>query len=100
MVQNRLFGINYDVAVFTNLTLDHLDYHKTMENYMLAKRELFKMCKTAVVNFDDPYTKPLVEALPCDVVSYSTYSDDATYSAKGIMYRADGVDFDLVDMVL
>lgn len=94
--QKRICGVTFDVAMFTNLTQDHLDYHKTMENYMLAKRELFKMCKTAVVNFDDPYTKPLVEALPCDVVSYSTYSDDATYSAKGIMYRADGVDFDLV----
>ncbi len=94
--QKRICGVTFDVGMFTNLTQDHLDYHVTMENYMLAKRELFKMCKTAVINYDDPWSKRLVEGLDCDVVSYSTTSDDATYSAKGIIYRADGVDFDLV----
>ncbi len=94
--QKRICGVTFDVAMFTNLTQDHLDYHKTMENYMLAKRELFKMCKTAVVNYDDVYSQRLVEGLDCKVISYSTVSDDATYSAKGIGYRADGVDFDFV----
>ena len=55
---NRLEGINFDYAVFTNLTQDHLDYHKTMENYALAKQKLFKNLKDSgksFVNADDKY---------------------------------------------
>lgn len=53
----RVEGFLFDYAVFTNLTQDHLDYHKTMENYALAKQELFKKLKkdgTAIINYDDP----------------------------------------------
>lgn len=52
----RVEGFLFDYAIFTNLTQDHLDYHKTMENYALAKQELFKKLKkdgTAIINFDD-----------------------------------------------
>ncbi|MCM1371214.1 MAG: UDP-N-acetylmuramoyl-L-alanyl-D-glutamate--2,6-diaminopimelate ligase [Clostridium sp.] len=55
---NRLEGLEFDYAIFTNLTQDHLDYHKTMENYALAKQQLFKKIKpngTAIVNYDDNY---------------------------------------------
>ncbi|MEG2322714.1 MAG: UDP-N-acetylmuramoyl-L-alanyl-D-glutamate--2,6-diaminopimelate ligase [Bacilli bacterium] len=55
----RLEGITYDYAIFSNLTQDHLDYHKTMENYALAKQKLFKRLKPngiAIVNTDDPYS--------------------------------------------
>ena len=55
----RVYGLFYDVGVFTNLTRDHLDYHKTMENYFLAKAKLFDMCKTGVINVDDEYGKRL-----------------------------------------
>lgn len=54
----RVEGFKFDYAVFTNLTQDHLDYHKTMENYAMAKQELFKKIKDdgyAVVNYDDDY---------------------------------------------
>ena len=54
----RVEGFNFDYAVFTNLTQDHLDYHKTMENYALAKQYLFKKLKqngTAIINYDDNY---------------------------------------------
>lgn len=54
----RLKTINFDYAVFTNLTQDHLDYHKTMDNYALAKQKLFKMLKKngkAIINNDDKY---------------------------------------------
>lgn len=56
----RVEGYLFDYAIFTNLTQDHLDYHKTMENYCLAKQELFKKLKpngTAIVNYDDEYKK-------------------------------------------
>ena len=58
IAHKRVIGINYDIALFTNLTQDHLDYHKTMENYALAKQELFKQLKgnkVAIVNYDDNY---------------------------------------------
>lgn len=60
LAQQRIFGIPFDVAVFTNLTRDHLDYHKTMEEYFDAKRVLFEGCGTeppraVVTNLDDDY---------------------------------------------
>ncbi len=66
--QKRIAGINFSAAAFTNLTQDHLDYHKTMENYFLAKRALFadapKKDKVMVVNNDDPYGHRLLEEFP------------------------------------
>jgi UDP-N-acetylmuramoyl-L-alanyl-D-glutamate--2,6-diaminopimelate ligase len=60
LAQQRVFGVPFDVAVFTNLTRDHLDYHKTMEQYFYAKRVLFEGCgtdppRTVVTNLDDEY---------------------------------------------
>jgi UDP-N-acetylmuramoyl-L-alanyl-D-glutamate--2,6-diaminopimelate ligase len=57
---HRCDELHYEVAVFTNLTRDHLDYHKTMENYWYAKQRLFdgrlgSKPKTSVINIDDPY---------------------------------------------
>ena len=64
--QQRVFGIPFDVAVFTNLTRDHLDYHGTMEEYFRAKQVLFEGCGTdpprvAVLNIDDEYGRQLVK---------------------------------------
>ncbi|MDR3763635.1 MAG: UDP-N-acetylmuramoyl-L-alanyl-D-glutamate--2,6-diaminopimelate ligase [Acidobacteriota bacterium] len=64
--QGRVYGVPFDVAIFTNLTQDHLDYHLTMENYFLAKRILFEGCGTepprcAVVNVDDEAGRRLAE---------------------------------------
>jgi UDP-N-acetylmuramoyl-L-alanyl-D-glutamate--2,6-diaminopimelate ligase len=50
--QNRVWGIEYDTAVITNVTREHLDYHKTMEEYRKAKLKLFRKVKTAIVNLD------------------------------------------------
>ena len=66
LVQERVFGVPFDVAVFTNLTRDHLDYHKTMEEYFAAKRVLFEGCGTdppraVVTNVDDEYGAKLAE---------------------------------------
>jgi UDP-N-acetylmuramoyl-L-alanyl-D-glutamate--2,6-diaminopimelate ligase len=54
--QERIAGLTFDVAIFTNLTRDHLDYHRTMEDYFAAKRKLFESSpRVAIVNVDDPY---------------------------------------------
>ena len=66
LAQERVYGVPFDVAVFTNLTRDHLDYHKTMDEYFAAKRVLFEGCGTdapraAVTNLDDEYGAKLAE---------------------------------------
>lgn len=74
LVQERVAAIDFDVAVFTNLTRDHLDYHGTMDAYFEAKASLFRdlpSTATAVINTDDPWGRRLhEEALPCAVLTY------------------------------
>ncbi len=69
----RIAGIGFDVAVFTNLTGEHLDFHQTMDNYFLAKKKLFFLDgkkQTAVVNQDDPWGRRLITELPMNTVTY------------------------------
>ena len=96
--QCRVYDLDFEVAVFTNLTQDHLDYHLTMENYLEAKKKLFKMCKTAVINSDDEYAKEVMKDLDCKVVTYST-GDHSTYSAKAIKYKPASVEYEFVSDV-
>ena len=94
--QERVEGCRFDAAVFTNLTQDHLDYHKTMEHYMEAKKRLFRLCDTAVINRDDDWAEKLTRGLGCRIISYSAGDDAADYTARNIRRRPDGVDFELV----
>ncbi|MBR6509736.1 MAG: UDP-N-acetylmuramoyl-L-alanyl-D-glutamate--2,6-diaminopimelate ligase [Clostridia bacterium] len=93
--QCRVYNLNFEAAIFTNLTQDHLDYHLTMENYLEAKKKLFKMCKIAILNSDDEYYKEIAEGLDCKVVTYSA-GDHSTYSAKAIKYKPASVDYEFV----
>ena len=71
--QGRVDAIDFDAAVFTNLTHDHLDYHGTMENYFQAKKKLFDNLKEdaiAITNVDDPYGMKIVQDCKCRVVTY------------------------------
>ncbi|MBR5523799.1 MAG: UDP-N-acetylmuramoyl-L-alanyl-D-glutamate--2,6-diaminopimelate ligase [Clostridia bacterium] len=96
--QYRVAGCTYELGVFTNLTQDHLDYHETMENYMLAKKQLFTICRAGIVNLDDSWTPALTEGVPCGITTYSARKDEADYVARNLRYRADGVDFELVSI--
>lgn len=73
--QNRIGPVIFDIAVFTNLTRDHLDYHETMENYYEAKKKLFtEHCKAAIINIDDSYGKKLyneIKGCGCERISYA-----------------------------
>ena len=85
--QGRVAGVHFDVAVFTNLSHEHLDYHGDMENYGRAKRRLFecKGLKYAVINLDDAYGRQLLTSLPASVgtVSYGFNSGDFSPSLLG-----------------
>lgn len=94
--QKRVYGIDFEVAAFTNFTQDHLDYHLTMENYLGAKKKLFTMCKTAVANLDDPAYEALLADMPCKKVTYSEKRNDSTFSAKYINLRPEGIEYELV----
>lgn len=94
--QHRLDGCRFETAVFTNLTQDHLDYHETMENYFAAKRKLFDMCGSAVINLDDRCGEQLAEELSCPVLTYSVSKNTADYSAHNIKYDRTGSSFAMV----
>ncbi len=94
--QRRVAGCAYELGVFTNLTQDHLDYHGTMEEYMLAKKELFSLSRAGIVNRDDAWAEAISEGVSCPLMTYSARDDAADYVARNIRHRADGVDFELV----
>jgi len=69
----RVWGIGFDVAVFTNLSGEHLDYHQTMENYFEAKKKLFFLNhkrQASIVNIDDPWGERLLSELPMQTISF------------------------------
>lgn len=99
----RTTGINFDVAVFTNLTLDHLDYHGNMERYYAAKARLFTSPapRAAVINADDPYGRRLAGELPYTPLRFGTDSEadvvavDVVADSRGSVFRAVGCGLDL-----
>ncbi|MFZ1720203.1 MAG: UDP-N-acetylmuramoyl-L-alanyl-D-glutamate--2,6-diaminopimelate ligase [Candidatus Moraniibacteriota bacterium] len=102
--QYRTSGISYEVAVMTNVTREHLDYHHTMPEYRRAKRRLFLQAKMAVVNLDMENPEEYLEAKPFEKkVSYSTHDPRATlfaeqlkFSLHGSEFTVDGTKFSLV----
>lgn len=96
LAQGRVNGIHFTVAGFTNLTQDHLDYHKTFEAYRAAKHKLFEQSDIAVLNMDDANAAAMVEDTSCKVITLSARSDSADYTAKNIIYRTHNVSYELV----
>ena len=96
LAQYRIGDEIFESAGFTNLTRDHLDYHKTMENYFSAKKRLFTMCRKAVVNIDDEYGRRLADEFSDKVITYSTKDSSADLFADYIRLYADRACFMLV----
>lgn len=90
----KVDGVDFDVAVFTNLTQDHLDFHKTMENYAAAKARLFTMCKKGVVNIDDPWSDTMIKAATCPVTTFGI-DKAADVRAVNVEYYMDKSTFDV-----
>ena len=83
LAQGRVNGLRFALGAFTNLTQDHLDYHKTWENYFKAKRILFENSDIAVTNADDEHGLKIIDGLDFDkVVTYAVNTNDATFTAK------------------
>lgn len=94
---DKLAPIRFDGAVFTNLTLDHTDFHGSMEAYGAAKAKLFSMCDAALVNADDVGMTSLAERYARDFCTYSMQDDAATFTAHGLRCSAEGSTFDLLE---
>ncbi|MBQ2865896.1 MAG: UDP-N-acetylmuramoyl-L-alanyl-D-glutamate--2,6-diaminopimelate ligase [Clostridia bacterium] len=93
---DRVYGIHFCVAVYTNLSRDHLDFHGDMDSYFEAKAKLFSRCDKAVINVDDAYGVKLAKLTSCDTVTYSVSDDTATLEAKNILLKPNKVRFEAV----
>ena len=103
LAQGRLNGVDLDVAVLTNVTHEHLDYHKTFESYRAAKGRMFQMLsqsyrkpnmeKISIINADDA-SADFFRAFPADkVITYGIYNQTAQYRATNIVYEPSGTKF-------
>jgi len=73
LAQERVYGCDFDIAVYTNISHDHLDYHKTMEEYIKVKQKLFSELKNdgiAIINSDDPHAKEMINVCDAEVITY------------------------------
>lgn len=88
----RVYGITFKIGVFTNLAPEHLDFHKTMENYLDAKMKLFDMSEYALINGDDIYAPKIIKRLK---IKYATYGLDnaVNITATDIRVNASNVQF-------
>jgi len=98
--QERVWGLPVDVAMFTNLTQDHLDFHGTMERYLAAKVRLFEGVggpppRVAVINMDDPYGPDMVEAFRgSELMTYGIGGPEALYCAFDVRHAPGGTCFE------
>ncbi len=81
LAQDRIMGIPIEIAVMTNVTHEHLDYHKTFENYVAAKCKLFKRAKFGIINADDPSKNAFISAINS---SKSARNSSPKYTSYGI----------------
>ena len=91
---HRVGGIMFQVALFTNLTQDHLDFHGTLENYQAAKAKLFTQCETGIFNLDDETGRALAQESACKTFTYSENKGEADILAENIRLFFDHVEFE------
>ncbi len=96
LCQQRLFGLDFEVGILTNITSDHLDYHITQENYINAKKLLFSNSDVSVINLDDEKSDGFIAIAKSKVLTYSLTKDAADFTAKCIAEKEDSSDYAFV----
>lgn len=91
---DRVYGIEFQEGLFTNLTQDHLDFHETFENYYNAKFLLFKNSKNSIINIDDIYGKRIYKEVLSNKITYSL-DKSANVAASDIVMHSRGAEFDM-----
>ncbi len=92
--QSKLDGTHVDIGIFTNLSSEHLDYHKDIEGYFEAKEKLFRKCKIGIVNIDDKYGKILQNRYKSKILAFS-YKEKADYYVNNCVFGANKSSFHL-----
>ena len=98
LTQCRTAGLTFDVGVFTNLTRDHLDYHRTMEEYRAAKGRLFAQCRCGVLNLDDEAGRWYRDRVRCPVFTYSESRMTADLTARNLRLFPGCVEFEALTL--
>jgi len=96
--QERVLGVDFRQAIFTNLTQDHLDYHKSLGSYFSAKAKLFRMldpASCAITNSDDKYGRRIKDIVCCRLISYGI-DNKSTVMARDISFGMDGTKFTII----
>ncbi len=91
---HRVDGMKFEIGVFTNLSLDHLDFHKTMEAYLQAKIQLFRMCRMGLTNMDSPEGRIVRECGFCRMRGYAV-DTETDYQAVNLKMDVHGIHYDL-----
>ncbi len=92
--QKRVDALDFELGIFTNLTEDHLDYHKTITGYKKAKRHLFDLCRRALINSDSDFGRELADTLDGEIFTYgrnksaSFFADNAYFESECTLYEA------------
>lgn len=94
---NRVYGIQFDYGVFTNLTQDHLDFHKNFSSYFDAKFKLFENSNKKIINNDDLYGKKIIENIDSNVITYGIEEIKSDFVAKDIEFKNHGTRFVVYD---
>lgn len=91
---DRVYGIEFKHGIFTNLTRDHLDFHKTFENYFNSKLILFKNSQNCVINIDDEYGRRIISEINSPYITYAV-NQHADLFASNLINSPKGIKFDL-----
>ncbi|NMB33065.1 MAG: UDP-N-acetylmuramoyl-L-alanyl-D-glutamate--2,6-diaminopimelate ligase [Clostridium sp.] len=93
---HRVSCCKYDIGVFTNLSRDHLDFHKTFEKYLEAKTKLFSMCKRGLINIDTEFGQRVVDSAQSEVYTFGINEKTADIRGTDIVHHSNGVDFRII----
>jgi UDP-N-acetylmuramoyl-L-alanyl-D-glutamate--2,6-diaminopimelate ligase len=92
LVLNRVYGLEFNQGIFTNLTRDHLDFHETFENYYNAKLQLFKNSRNSIINIDDQYGKKILLDISGNKTTYSV-DEISCFKAQDVRLHPRGAEF-------
>ncbi len=89
----KLAPVKFEIGIFTNLTEEHLDFHKSMQEYLLAKAKLFNQCEKGIFNFDDAYSERIMDLAECEKITYGIKKHGDYYAEKIIVSTVHGSEY-------
>ena len=92
---SKLYPLEFEIGVFTNLSEEHLDFHKNINDYFLSKLKLFYNCKYAVINYDDSYAKQISRYINKDFITFGK-NEESTFKISNIVKKIGGSVYNLI----